>query len=52
MTDSLRLQGATLGTDSVAIDFNGHAIRGRPGESDTCVSPFVSPETAFREMSD
>jgi NADPH-dependent 2,4-dienoyl-CoA reductase/sulfur reductase-like enzyme len=33
VTDSLRVQGATLGTDSVAIDFHGRTIRGRPGET-------------------
>lgn len=33
VTDSLRVQGATLGTDSVAMDFHGHTIRGRPGET-------------------
>ena len=33
VTDSLRVQGATPGTDSVAIDFQGRAIRGRRGET-------------------
>jgi NADPH-dependent 2,4-dienoyl-CoA reductase/sulfur reductase-like enzyme len=33
VTDSLRLQGVTLGADCVAFDFNGHAIRGRRGET-------------------